>query len=169
MKHKKQRLLQFIIFLSLLGVIISGYLVKVHYSGQSICDMSNKLSCSLVSKSKYAEIGGIPVALFGVIFYLVLGLTSFSLYYINKKVEISQNKLIHFATYPKLLLILVVPAFVFSFYLTYAEFFLIKVICIACLISQGTILGIALIGYKYHQLEKKTINEELTEAIKNAD
>ena len=179
MKQKKQRLLLSIIIFSLLGVILSGYLVKVHYTGQSICDLNNKLSCSLVNKSKYAEIKGIPVALLGVIFYSVLGLLGFSLYgfnknnlYICKKLEknpeTSQNSFIYFITHPKLFLLLAVPAVVFSFYLTYAEFFLIGTICIACLISQGTILGIALMGYKYHQLEKqaiKTSNQEVEQDV----
>ncbi|MEW5896815.1 MAG: vitamin K epoxide reductase family protein [Nanoarchaeota archaeon] len=159
MKHKKQRLLLAIIVLSLLGAIVSGYLINVHYSGKSLCDFNNKLSCSLASKSRYAELWGIPIAVLGVMFYSILGLVSFSLYHINKKVEIHReihgNGFTYLLTHPKLFLLMAIPALIFSFYLTYAEFFLIGVVCIGCLISQGTILGIAITGYKYHQLEKQ--------------
>ena len=73
MKPKKQRLLKVIFFLSLLGIIISGYLVSVHYSNKnSLCDINQGLSCSIVNRSQYAEVWGIPIAFFGVLFYLFL-------------------------------------------------------------------------------------------------
>ena len=41
-----------------------------------------------------------------------------------------------------------------SLYLTYAEFFLIKALCIFCLVSQITILGITISSYYNLKLNK---------------
>ena len=45
-------------------------------------------------------------------------------------------------------------ALITSLYLTYAEFFIIKAICILCVFSQITILGITFSSYKNLKLEK---------------
>lgn len=166
----KRRLLLSIIFLSLLGAVISGYLVKVHYSDKSSpCDLSNSLSCSIVNKSQYAEILGISVAVLGVIFYSALGAVSFGLFRAIRKEEISReinrNSLIYFINSPKLFLLMALPALIFSLYLTYAEFFLIGSACVLCLFSQGTILGITAVGYKYHQLYSQPDHQPAGEAL----
>jgi uncharacterized membrane protein len=155
----KQKLLLGIILLSIIGVIISGYLVRVHYTNSSVCDFNGEFSCSSVSQSIFAEIKGIPVAILGIVIYSILGMVAFGKYKINQKVDVRKNGIIYLITHHKLLLLIAIPALLFSFYLTYAEFFILKVKCILCLISQGTILGIALIGYKYHQLEKKSLEK----------
>ncbi|MBS3119048.1 vitamin K epoxide reductase family protein [Candidatus Woesearchaeota archaeon] len=155
----KQKLLLGVILLSIIGVIISGYLVRVHYTNSSVCDFDDKFSCSSVSQSLFAEIKGIPVAIFGVLVYSILGIVAFGKYKINKKIDVNKNGIIYLATHHKLLLLIAISALLFSFYLTYAELFILKVKCILCLVSQGTILGIALIGYKYHQLEKKSLEK----------
>ncbi len=162
----KQKLLLGIILLSIIGVIISGYLVKVHYTNSSICDINDIFSCSTVSQSIFAEIKGVPVAIFGMLVYSILGIIAFGKYRINKKVDVNQNEIVYLFTHHKLLLSIAIPALLFSFYLTYAEFFIVKVKCILCLVSQGTILGIALMGYKYHQLEKNSLpKSSLTKQI----
>lgn len=155
MKQKKQRLLLFIIFLSFLGVIISGYLVNVHYSSKSsFCDIGKGLSCSIVNRSRYAEVLGIPVSILGVFFYSVLGILAFSSYKRNRDIETNKNRFIRAINHPKIFLVIALPALIFSFYLTFAEFFIIGSTCILCLISQGTILGIVLVGHIYYRLEK---------------
>ena len=100
----KQKLLLGIILLSIIGVIISGYLVKVHYTNSSICDINSKLSCSAVSQSIFAEIWGIPVSILGILAYSILGIIAFGKYRINKKVDVNQNEIIYLLTHHKLLL-----------------------------------------------------------------
>ncbi len=153
----KQKLLLGIILLSIIGVIISGYLTKVHYTNSSICDINSQYSCSTVSQSIFAEIKSIPVSIFGVLVYSVLGIIAFGRYKFNQKVDPAKSGIVYLATHHRLLLGIAIPALLFSFYLTYAELFLLKVKCILCLVSQGMILGIALMGYKYHQLEKNSL------------
>jgi uncharacterized membrane protein len=60
---------------SLVGVAIAAYLTYVHYAHTSpICTTGG---CETVQKSKYAELGGVPVALLGLIAYVVLFATAF--------------------------------------------------------------------------------------------
>ena len=52
------------------GIAIAVYLTYVHYAHTSpICTTGG---CEKVQKSKYAELGGVPVALLGLITYVVL-------------------------------------------------------------------------------------------------
>lgn len=53
-----------------IGAAIAGYLIYVHYAHTApICTTGG---CETVQKSKYAELGGVPVALLGLITYVVL-------------------------------------------------------------------------------------------------
>jgi uncharacterized membrane protein len=52
------------------GIAIAAYLTYVHYSHAApVCTTGG---CETVQKSKYAELGGIPVALLGLIAYVAL-------------------------------------------------------------------------------------------------
>jgi len=153
-QNKPKKLLNIIFFLSIVGILISGYLTYIHYSkNSSPCDVSTTLSCSTVNRSKYAEILGIPVALIGLLGYFLLWLLSLLLLkqeYWTKKFQensslkkiftkiISEKFIFHFS----LLMLL------FSFYLSYAEFFLLQAICILCVGSQLTILGVTIVSYR---------------------
>ena len=53
-----------------IGVAIAAYLTYVHYAHAApICTTGG---CETVQKSKYAELGGVPVALLGLITYVAL-------------------------------------------------------------------------------------------------
>jgi uncharacterized membrane protein len=155
MRQKQQRLLKFIFFLSILGIILSGYLTYLHYSTlSSPCDFNGTFQCSLVNRSKYAEIFSIPVALLGVLGYSFLGFVSLSLAKDDFLKKIRKKNFIGKIISAKTLLIVSIIALVTSLYLTYAEFFIIKAICILCVISQINIIGIVIISYKNLQLNK---------------
>ena len=54
----------------LVGVAIAAYLTYVHYAHTApICTTGG---CETVQKSKYAELAGVPVALLGLVTYVVL-------------------------------------------------------------------------------------------------
>ncbi|MFH1683003.1 MAG: vitamin K epoxide reductase family protein [Candidatus Woesearchaeota archaeon] len=157
---KQQRLLKLVILLSILGIFISAYLVKVHYSEtNALCDLGPVLSCSEVSKSPQAEFLGIPLAFIGLMGYCFLGLVSYGIYLRDR---LNWRNLI----YQKIvssegLLFFSLAALLISVYLTYSEFFIIKVICLFCLFSQVVILGITFFSYKHHQVEKLIKKDEL--------
>jgi len=76
----RSRHIQYILLvLGIIGVLTSIYLVKHHYdlASHGICDISSTISCSLVNTSKYSELFHIPVAAYGILWFLVmLGLTT---------------------------------------------------------------------------------------------
>ena len=54
----------------LVGAGIAAYLTYVHYAG--IAPVCTTGGCEKVQSSKYAELGGVPVALLGLVAYVVL-------------------------------------------------------------------------------------------------
>jgi protein-disulfide isomerase/uncharacterized membrane protein len=55
------------------GIGVSAYLAYEHHQvGSTVCDVSSAVSCSNVIKSEYGEIAGVPVALFGVGYFLAM-------------------------------------------------------------------------------------------------
>ena len=160
-ENKKKRTLKFIIFLSFLGLLVSGYLVNLQYTGNMApCDINDTFTCSLVNASKYAEVFGIPMSVIGFVGYSLLGLIGFCLY---RREKWNERSLFKKLANSKLLVGLSVIAVLISSWLTYAEFFLIKALCIFCLISQVIILGILLFSYNYYRLRKK--QKQLLEVI----
>ena len=121
-----------VFILSLLGVAISSYSLSLHTQDSStFCNISATFNCDIVNKGVYSEIGGIPVALFGIIGYAVLAVGS--LLMTRKKVWFT------------LTLIAGLIGFVFALYLTSIEVFTLKTYCIVCLSSQAVILLIMIV------------------------
>lgn len=107
--------------LGFFGLVLSLYLVQHHYAlaqEPAFCDMSSTVSCSLVSQSSYAELFHIPIAFYGVFWFLVFLVILFFAY--RKK------------SFAKLSLVLwALSGFLFVFYLLYAEW-KIGAICAWC-------------------------------------
>jgi uncharacterized membrane protein len=60
-------------FVSILGLVDSGYQVYTHFSGTGLLGCSARAdSCVLVQNSVYAWVFGIPVAVLGAAFYLFM-------------------------------------------------------------------------------------------------
>ena len=101
-----------VLLLSLMGLAISLYLTYAKVtSGPFQCRIGE---CETVLNSEYSEIFGIPVALFGVLFYLPVFLFSYYSFF-------------------KVLLLISVFGFLFSIYLTYLQAFIIGEYCSLCL------------------------------------
>ena len=121
-----------IISLSLLGMVIMAYLIKVGYSdGGSFCDLSETINCDLVNKSKYAKVFGIPVSFGGFAFFTLLFVTylrSFTPETIKRNVLLG--------------IFFLVP----SYYLTMTEIFDLKAYCIFCETSKVVMLILVVLG-----------------------
>jgi len=78
-KKGKQHLCLLIIY-SLAGLVVSWNLLQEHYdhSGEGICEISERISCSLLNQSSYSELFNVPVALLGMCWNLVLLGASFA-------------------------------------------------------------------------------------------
>lgn len=59
--------------LSILGMLISIYLTAYHYIGgvPLICQNSGVINCANVLNSQYAILFGIPIAVFGIAFFII--------------------------------------------------------------------------------------------------
>jgi uncharacterized membrane protein len=119
------RLRTAIAVMTLVGTAIAAYLTYVHYAHTSpICTTGG---CEKVQKSKYAELGGVPVALLGLVTYVVLFATAFV-----RGVG---------AAFAGVLVALIGVAF--SGYLLWAQLGPIDAICQWCLGNDATILVVA--------------------------
>ncbi|RMD58517.1 hypothetical protein D6825_00580 [Candidatus Woesearchaeota archaeon] len=59
-----------LILLAIIGILITGYLTHSHYKPSAvICPADAALSCTQVLLSEQSKIGGIPVALIGLLAY----------------------------------------------------------------------------------------------------
>jgi uncharacterized membrane protein len=105
-----------IIIVCLLGIGDAGYLTYIHYAGLKVVCLSGGGGCETVQASRYAKLGGIPVALLGLIGYIsILGSTA-----IRGESGRATGVAIAFV------------GFCFSMYLTYRELFTIHAICQWC-------------------------------------
>ena len=152
-----------VIINSIIAIIIFSYLVGVHYKEdkESFCDISTGVSCDIVNKSAYSEIFGIPVALFGALTFLLIGILSF-IALKNRPIKISKKSFAQ-KDILKLLLAILVFSVLFSLWLIYAELYLILSICILCVISDIIILITLFILIK---LNEKSINKNIINSVK---
>ena len=110
------RLTAAILILCLLGIADAGYLTYVHYSGAKvICGLVGS-GCHTVQTSQWSKLGGIPVALLGLISYVAL-LGTLAI----------RGELGRAASFG-----IALVGFGFSLYLTYRELFSIHAICQWC-------------------------------------
>ena len=107
-----------IILLALIGFAIMGYLTYTHYANaQSFCDISETVSCDVVTTSLFSEIFGWPISLAGLAFFALI------LYLALGRFTPQIFRTIYF-----LALFFLIP----SLYFTFVELLVIKALCILC-------------------------------------
>ncbi len=123
------------ILLAILGAVDSAYLLWLKLSGQ-VAACQGIGDCEAVNSSRYAEMGGIPIALFGLLAYLLILL----LFSMELKFPEWQDGLL-LATFG-----IALAGTLYSFYLTYLEIFVLKAICPFCVVSAVIIIVILMIS-----------------------
>ncbi len=131
-----------VLILSVLGVALSLYLTYIHFSDSRAAFCAAGSDCDTVRESGFSTFLGIPVAALGVIGYSAIFV--FTLVSMAKR------------TKWLVLYVLSLAGFVFSAYLTYLEFFVIKAICMYCIISAAlmTVIFLILLKAKSQQYPK---------------
>lgn len=130
-------------FFSFLGFLDASYLTAKHYTGGELnCSVFS--GCEQVTTSVYSTIGPVPVSLLGAGFYLLVFLLSFM--YLDSKKDILLRGLIGLS----------VIGFLASLAFVYLQVFIIKALCLYCLISATTsttlfILSIFVVKLRYKQ------------------
>ncbi len=154
-----KKTLKKIIFLAVLGILVSAYLLKVYYSdGSQICDISATFSCTEVKNSDYSEAFGIPMAGYGLAGFFLIGLIAVCRY---KKEQLLNKRWMQKACTQQSLFYVSFAALIFSLYLTYVEFFIIKALCLFCLVSFGIVAVITFYTYKNLKIKENKFEFEL--------
>ncbi len=111
-----------LVVLALMGGIVSGLALREHYReyGDSPCSINEHWDCGVVNHSPFAMVGPIPVAVVGIVGYLLMcGLAFWRAY--------------------RVLLVAALGGLGFSLYLANIEAHVLGVWCIYCVISLGII------------------------------
>jgi vitamin-K-epoxide reductase (warfarin-sensitive) len=110
-----------LVILCVVGITAASLALREHYrEGDSPCSINERWDCGIVNKSPFAVIMGIPVAVIGIVGYLLLAALAFKRAY-------------------RLMLLAILPALGFSLYLAHIEASVLGVWCIYCVISLGVI------------------------------
>jgi len=113
------RLRRIIAFVAALGIGVATYIAIADAGGGAPTCLAGGGGCETVANSSYSHIAGVNVAVFGIVAYVALLLTSFF-----------ANDLARFGGFAVAL-----GGFGFSVYLTYLEIFKIEAICQWCVAS----------------------------------
>jgi len=131
-----------LVLFALLGLGASGAATYVHYNliqnpdYSSFCDINATVSCKAAYLSRYGSIGGVPVAVGGIVFF---GWVLVMLWGATGKSRIRDSA----------------PAYIFAgstlalavvLYLAYASFFVLKEVCPLCVATYVAVIGVFVIS-----------------------
>ena len=123
------------VILAILGAVDSAYLLWIKITGQ-VAACQNIGDCEAVNSSRYAELGGVPIALFGLLAYLLI----LVLFFLELKFPEWKDSLL-LANFGVAL-----GGTLYSFYLTYLEIFVLKAVCPFCVVSAVIIIILFIIS-----------------------
>lgn len=132
MRISKWFLLGFIVFSSL-GFLDATFLTVQHYN-QDVLPCYIFQGCDKVTASKYSEISNVPVSLFGSAYYLFIFLVS--IFYADTKNEKALRILFFFP----------IAGFAASLWFLFLQLFVIKAICLYCVISIVSSTALFILG-----------------------
>jgi vitamin-K-epoxide reductase (warfarin-sensitive) len=131
-----------LVFLALAGVVISTMALRIHYSNATEpCSINDHWDCGIVNHSSYSEVFHVPVAAVGIAGYLVLGILAFA----RRRI---------------LFTVAAILGLVFALRLSGIERNVLQVWCLYCVISQGIIALITLLGIAWliaHEMSKRRV------------
>jgi vitamin-K-epoxide reductase (warfarin-sensitive) len=118
-----------LILLATLGIVASALALREHYrtEGDSPCSINERWDCGIVNHSPYATLAGIPVAVLGIVGYLLIGALAWCRAY-------------------RFLLAAALVGLAFSLYLARIEAHVLGVWCIYCVISLSDISVITMLA-----------------------
>jgi len=114
-----------LLIVGFIGFLDATYLTTVHFL-DAPPGCGEQGGCEEVTSSEYSTIFGLPIAMFGLLFYL--SVIFLSLLWFDRG----------FSFIPRVLPVLSAPAFLFSGWLVYLMFFVIEAICWYCMGSAAS-------------------------------
>ena len=119
--------------ISLIGFADAAYLTANHYLGTSLnCSLFE--GCEVVTTSVYATVAGVPIALVGALYYLLIFVATIAYF------DTGNLRIMRFAAY------FTVLGFLASLWLLYLQLFVIEALCMYCLLSLVTSTILFLLG-----------------------
>jgi uncharacterized membrane protein/protein-disulfide isomerase len=103
----------------------------------SFCDVNQTISCTQVYLSRFSTVRGVPVALFGALWFVVAGLLSVS--GVTARASVRESV-------PGYLFVLSTLALAVVLYLGYASFVLLKAVCLLCLVTYAAVIGLFVVS-----------------------
>src|SRR5918911_3978866 len=134
-----QRAARFGLICAIVGLAASVAAAYVHYrlvfnpAYESFCDVSSTINCTAVYLSRYSTFRGVPVALFGALWFAVATLLSIAGLTARESVRES---------IPGYLFVLSTLALAVILYLGYASIFVLKTYCLLCLVTYAAVIGL---------------------------
>jgi vitamin-K-epoxide reductase (warfarin-sensitive) len=118
-----------LVTLAALGIVVSALALREHYrtEGDSPCSINERWDCGIVNHSPYATLAGIPVAVLGILGYLLMGALAWRSAY-------------------RFVFAVALVGLAFSLYLARIEAHVLGVWCVYCVISLGDISLITLLA-----------------------
>jgi uncharacterized membrane protein/protein-disulfide isomerase len=138
-----RRAASFALLCALVGLGASAAAAYTHYhrlydpSYRSFCDVNETISCTQVYASRFSTFQGVPVALFGGLWFVVAGLISIAGLTARPSVRDSV---------PGYLFALSTLALAVVLYMAYASFVVLNVICPLCLTTYAAVIGLFLVA-----------------------
>ena len=127
MSDRRLRVTALVVVLA--GVGVAAYLTYVHYAGLQPFCAGGSHGCERVQSSSYARVGGVPVALLGLLGYVALAAALLAR---GERARLAGAAL-------------AVSGFGFSAYLTYLELYVIDAICQWCVASAAILTLLAVL------------------------
>jgi len=120
-----------VLIIALAGLVVSGYLTWIKWSGTAALFCTVGSGCDIVQASRYATFLGVPTALWGALVYLALGVLAL--------LGLEGGKW-------RAAFVLASGAVGFSAYLTFLSITQLRATCVYCLVSAGlTVLLLVLL------------------------
>jgi uncharacterized membrane protein len=124
---------------------------------KSFCDVNATVSCTQVYMSRFSTVAGVPVAIFGALWFAVAALLSVAGLTARDTVRESV---------PGYLFVLSTLALAVSLYLGYASFFILKAVCLLCLTTYAAVIGLFLVSGAATSVPMTTLPRRLSRDLR---
>jgi uncharacterized membrane protein len=113
-----------------IGLVVTTYLSYLKaFDTTAVCVESGAFNCEIVLNSAYSRLAGIPIAYLGLLVYILLGL-----------MLVFEPRVPFLRDYGVMLIFgLTLFAWMFSMYLVYLQFFVLRALCPWCLTHEANI------------------------------
>ncbi len=145
--------------LGLIGLAVSSYAFVLHLrvkAGGSACGVSETINCDKVLTSRYGEIFGVPLGLYGVVFFLIVLTTAVTTEPPARDRAVALQRLLVAGV-----------GFASSVLLTFISWTQLHALCLVCLGTHATTLTlfiVSLVGYlQIHRQHAKRRQERQAE------